>query len=285
MGANDYLTKPASFAVVDARAQTHLKLKRAQLQLKARMEEVRTLAGALEKRNLFIEQVFGRYVTDEIAQALLDTPAGLKMGGESREVTILMSDLRGFTALSESLTPERVVEMLNIYFGEMTGIIWLHEGVIDEFIGDAILAIFGAPIRKGDHCERAVACALSMQLAMGRVNQRLERLGIPPLAMGIGINTGQVVVGNIGSTKRAKFGVVGSPVNVASRIQAVTAGGQVLIAETTASRIGPILSCRGKTALTAKGIRGQLTVHDVTGLAGHYNLSLPVRDGVSAAQS
>jgi len=282
LGANDYLTKPAPFTVVQARTQTHLRLERAQQQLQERMEEVRRLAGALEKRNRFIQQVFGRYVTDAIVQTLLETPEGLKLGGEKREVTILMSDLRGFTSLAESLPPERVIEMLNLYLGEMTQIISQYDGVIDEFIGDAILTIFGAPIRKDDHPERAVACAIAMQLAMARVNERLTSLGIPRLAMGIGINTGQVVVGNIGSTKRAKYGVVGTPVNVTARIQAAALAGQVLIAETTATHVGSILSWHEKKRLVAKGIGEPLTLFDVSGLGGPYNLRL-TKEGASAA--
>jgi class 3 adenylate cyclase/CheY-like chemotaxis protein len=274
-GANDYVTKPVEFAVVQARTETHLRFKQTQEQLKSRMDEIRKLAGSLEKRNEFIRGIFGRYVTDAVVQNLLETPQGLKLGGEKREVTVLFSDLRGFTATAESLPPERVVEMLNIYLGEMTEIISGYEGVIDEFIGDAILAIFGAPLRQEDHAERAVACALAMQLSMGRVNERLAGLGIPALKMGIGINTGRVVVGNIGSAKRAKFGVVGAPVNVASRIQSAAGGGQILLAESTAARMQPILSVRDKQMLSVKGIVEQLAVYNIDGLAGGYNLRLP----------
>jgi class 3 adenylate cyclase/CheY-like chemotaxis protein len=273
-GANDYVTKPAAFAVVEARVKMHLKLKRAQVQLKARVEEVRRLAGALEKRNSFIQQVFGRYVTDTIVQTLLDTPEGLKLGGEKCEVTILMSDLRGFTSLVEGLPAERVIEMLNLYLGEMTQVISSYEGVIDEFIGDAILTIFGAPIRSEDHAERAVACALEMQLVMARVNEQLKHSGSPPLGMGIGVNTGQVVVGNIGSTKRAKYGVVGTPVNVAARIQAAALAGQVLVTESTASHLGSKLSYSEKKLLAFKGITEPLTLYVIEGIGGRYNLRL-----------
>jgi adenylate cyclase len=271
-GANDYVTKPAAFAVVEARVKMHLKLKRAQVQLKARVEEVRRLAGALEKRNSFIQKVFGRYVTDTVVQTLLDTPEGLKLGGEKCEVTILMSDLRGFTPLVEGLPAELVIEMLNLYLGEMTQVISRYEGFIDEFIGDGILTIFGAPIRSEDHAERAVACALEMQLVMARVNERLQRLGTPSLVMGIGINTGEVVVGNIGSTKRAKYGVVGSPVNVAARIQAAALAGQVLITESTASHLGSKLSYSEKKLLAFKGITEPLTLYIIDGIGGRYNL-------------
>jgi adenylate cyclase len=277
LGANDYLTKPAEFGVVQARIQAHLRLKRAQEQLKGRMSEIRRLAGDLEKRNRFIQQIFGRYVADEVVQNLLETPEGLRLGGEKRQVTILMSDLRGFTATAERLAPERVVEMLNVYLTEMTEVISGYKGVIDEFIGDAILSVFGAPLRQDDHAERAVACALSMQLAMARVNEQLRQISMPELEMGIGINTGQVVVGNIGSAKRAKFGVVGTPVNVAARIQATTAGGQILIAEATAAHLGPLLCYREKQTLVAKGITEPLTVYIVEGLGGNYNLRLPVK--------
>src|SRR5205823_2635207 len=129
---------------------------------------------------------------------------------ESRTVTLMMTDLRGFTTLCEGLPPESVVAMLNRYLATMTEVIVRHHGTIDEFIGDAILAIFGAPFAARDDAERAAACAIEMQLAMDSVNLWNSRNGYPRLEMGIGIHTGPVVVGNIGSEKRSKYGVVGS---------------------------------------------------------------------------
>ena len=149
--------------------QIAVSLKNAELyeQLEERVQE-RT--EQLELRNRLIRQAFGRYLSDDVASALLESPEGLTLGGERRVVTILMADLRGFTTLADRLPPEDTVSIVNNFLGEMTDIIFRHLGTINEFIGDAILAIFGAPLRLGDHGERAVACALEMQLAMEHVN-------------------------------------------------------------------------------------------------------------------
>ena len=172
--------------------------------------------------------------------SLLASPEKLQLGGEKRQVTILMSDLRGFTSVAERLAPEQVVTIINRYLGTMVDVILQYQGTINEFIGDAILVLFGAPICLEDHAQRAVACAMAMQLAMASVNAQNRDEGLPEVEMGIGMHTGEVVVGNIGSHKRTKYGVVGSPVNLTSRIESYTIGGQVLISETTRQNVGPI---------------------------------------------
>ncbi|MEO8425513.1 MAG: adenylate/guanylate cyclase domain-containing protein, partial [Verrucomicrobiota bacterium] len=229
----------------------------------------------LKLRNEFIKQVFGRYVTDDVVESLLNSPKALELGGQKREVTILMSDLRGFTSLAERLTPERVVEVLNIYLGAMAEVIDRYRGVIDEFIGDAVLALFGAPVVRENHAERAVACALAMQLAMDGVNAQLRELNIPPLEMGIGVNTGEVIVGNIGSLQRAKYGAVGSQVNLASRIQSATVGREILISAATARHLQPLLELQREVVFFAKGMSQPMTLYSVTGLRGAYQLRMP----------
>ena len=178
------------------------------------------------RHNRFICETFGRYLTDEVVATVLDSPTGLQMGGEKRKITMLMTDLRGFTSLSERLPPERVVALLNRNLTTIVSVIKQYRGTIDEFIGDAIFVIFGAPIWQEDDAQRAVACAVAMQLAMTSVNEQNKQDGLPEIEMGIGVHTGQVVVGNIGSAERTKYGVVGSQVNLTSRIQSVTTGGQ-----------------------------------------------------------
>jgi adenylate cyclase len=137
------------------------------------------------------------------------------MSGENREVTFLVSDLRGFTALTSRLSPHQVIEIMNRYFEHMVEIIARYRGTVNEFMGDGILAFFGAPLYADDDPERAVACAIEMQNALAEVNAEQRRLKLPELAMGIGINTGDVVVGNIGSERRASYGAVGTPINAA----------------------------------------------------------------------
>jgi PAS domain S-box-containing protein len=202
--------------------------------------ELQRLAEQVELRNRFIRETFGRYLTDEVVATVLESPTGMQMGGEKRKVTMLMADLRGFTSLSERLAPERVVAILNRYLTSMVAIIKQYQGTIDEFIGDAIFVLFGAPIWQEDDAQRAVACAVQMQLAMASVNEHNKEDDLPEVEMGIGVHTGQVVAGNIGSPERAKYGVVGSHVNLTSRIQSFTTGGQILISETTRREVGAI---------------------------------------------
>ena len=252
-------------------------------QLAVKIDEVEALVVHLELRNSFIREVFGRYITDDVVNTLLASPAGLQLGGEKRNITILISDVRGFSSLCERLSPEQVVTILNIYLGAMAEIITGYRGSINEFIGDAILAVFGAPVAGEDHGERAVACALAMQLAMDGVNATLVAQGLPALEMGIGVHTGEVVVGNIGSSKRAKYGVVGSHVNLASRIESYTVGGQVLISESTAAVLGDRLRTRQSFQVLPKGAREAITIYDVCGLAGDPELVL--REPVTTRRS
>jgi len=168
-------------------------------------------------------------VVDEI----IEDPAGRKIGGRRETVTVLMSDLRGFTSISEAMDAEDVVQLLNRFLERMTNIIVGYDGMIDEFIGDAILAVFGVPEKKEDDAARAVACALSMQNVLKELNDEMIAEDCPVLEMGIGINTGSVIVGNIGSEVRTKYGIVGTVINRAARIESNTVGGEVLLGEET----------------------------------------------------
>jgi class 3 adenylate cyclase len=268
LGANDYVTKPLDFPVVIARMQTQLSLKRA-------MQEIQRLAEQLERHNHFIRKTFGRYLTDDVVASLLDSTEGLQLGGENRKVTMLMTDLRGFTSLAERLAPDQVVTILNRYLSAMIEVITRYHGTIDEFIGDAIFVIFGAPIQRPDDAQRAVACAVAMQLAMASVNDQLRGDGLPEVEMGIGVHTGIVVVGNIGSDKRAKYGVVGSHVNLTSRIESYTVGGQILTSEATQQELAALLKIGQQMRIEAKGIDQAHTIYDVQGIGDPYNLFLP----------
>ena len=228
----------------------------------------------VEERD-FIASIFGRYVTEDVAEVLLKSPDALQIGGEKRTVTLIMTDLRGFTTISECLSPEAVVAMLNHYLSCMIDIIIQYGGTIDEFIGDAILAIFGAPLSRGNDVERAVACALEMQRAMEAVNQWNAEQGYPNLEMGIGIHTGPVVVGNIGSEKRSKYGVIGSTANLTSRIESLTVGGQVLISSETAAAIAPQLKVGHQWTVELKGIATPVEIFEVVGIQGTYVVDLP----------
>ncbi|MFK7844863.1 MAG: adenylate/guanylate cyclase domain-containing protein [Rhodothermales bacterium] len=228
-----------------------------------------------QKKAARVRKTFGRYLSDEVVATLLSKPDALKLGGEKRKVSILMSDLRGFSIISEHLPPEQVVDVLNIYLGKMADIIALHNGTIDEFIGDAILVIFGGLITKEDDAARAVACALAMQNGMNEVNESLRKNGLPALEMGIGINTGEVVVGNIGSQTRAKYGVVGSHVNLTARIESYTVGGQVLISDGTRRELDGLVQLGREMKLSAKGYSNPINIYEVEGIGEPYNINLP----------
>ena len=230
------------------------------------ISELSEQKAALEIRNRFITRVFGRYVSDAVVERLLETPDGLRLGGERRTVTVVMTDLRGFTPVAESLPPERVVALLNLYLGTMSEVVLEHGGTIDEFIGDAILALFGAPMTREDDARRALECAVAMQQAMERVNARFRELSLPVMEMGIGVHTGEVVAGNIGSERRAKYGVVGAAINLASRIQGFTLGGQILASEETVLAAGPHVAAGTRFRVKAKGVRDPVSIVEVLGV-------------------
>jgi adenylate cyclase len=243
-------------------------------QLKDSREQLLDLNQELERRNRFIRETFGRYTSDDIVEVLLDMPEGLKIGGEKREITLLMSDLRGFTALVERLEPTVVVALLNNYLSVMVEVIQRHRGTIDEIIGDAIFVLFGAPLVLPDAAERAVRCALEMQQAMLGVNEHNLQKGWPEIEMGIALHTGEVVVGNIGSTKRSKYGVVGQAVNLTARIESFTVGGQVLVSPPLLQTAGPGLILGDVVSVHAKGMRQPLECRELLGHEDHPELSL-----------
>jgi adenylate cyclase len=232
------------------------------------VSELSEQKAALEVRNRFITRVFGRYLSDAVVEQLLETPDGLRLGGERRVVTVVMTDLRGFTATTERLPPESVVSLLNLHLGAMSEIVLRHGGTIDEFVGDAILALFGAPLAREDDARRALQCAVEMQLAMAGVNAQARTLSLPEIEMGIGVHTGEVVVGNIGSEKRAKYGIVGASINLASRIQGFSLGGQILASEAALRAAGPGVAVGVRFSVHARGFRDPVSIAEVLGVDG-----------------
>ncbi len=224
-----------------------------------------SVLDAQDERNRVVG-VFGRYLSDDVVDTLLHQPGGLALGGQKQPVTILMTDLRGFSTLASELPAEQVVQLLNHYLGRMTDIILDHGGTIDEFIGDAILVIFNAPLAQPDHPDRALRCAVAMQQAMAEVNAENVRAGLPTLEMGVGIHTGAAVVGNIGSEKRQKYGVVGTTVNLAARVESHTVGGQVLCTDACLSAASAEVHHSVFRAVHPKGASEPVVLHDVSGI-------------------
>lgn len=227
------------------------------------------MQGGLRQRD-FIRNAFGRYVSPEVAKTLLESPEGLRLGGHKREVTVLMSDLRGYTRFAEHGDPALVMEVLNDYLGRMADLIIEHGGTINEFIGDAIFAVFGAPLDHPDHAERAAAAALAMQRAMAQINLDNAASGRPRFEMGIGVHTGDVVVGNIGSEQRAKYAVVGAAVNLAARVEGCTVGGQIFVTASTLERIRDVAEVADPVRAELKGIEEPVALYELRGLRGRF---------------
>lgn len=218
----------------------------------------------------YIRETFGSYISEAVVTEILESPEGVKLGGELREITILVSDLRGFTRMTDSLEPQRVIQILNRYFEKMTDVIVRHEGTIDEFTGDGILVFFGAPKPSPDHKIMAMACALNMQEALEELNADNALNGWPELRMGIGINSGQLVVGNIGSQKRKKYGAVGTPINVAFRVESLAVAGEVLATPSVYERPVEDLELGSIRQAKIKGFDQPITLRPVISMKQEY---------------
>ena len=225
------------------------------------------LRETLEQRDKFIRSTFGSFLTDEVLDEILAETEGVRIGGERRVVSILFSDLRDSTALSEQMAPVDFIRMLNHYLSEMIEIINAWQGNILDFVGDAIVVVFGAPRENSLSGRDAVACAVAMQRRMGVVNAWNREQGYPEISMGIGLHTGDAILGIIGSETRMKYDMIGRNVNLASRVQGYTEGGQIFATNELldAAGEGVLVNEAGTMYVTPKGIQGQIRLHDIVG--------------------
>jgi adenylate cyclase len=208
----------------------------------------------LEKRKL--KNSIQHYFSPQVVQSILSSPDRLKLGGERREVTILFSDIRSFTTITENTPPEILSRMLHEYFTEMTEEILATDGVLDKFIGDAIMAFWGAPLDQPNHADRAVKTAVGMMKRLRKLQERFENEGLPRVDIGIGVNTGIVTVGNMGSKKRFDYTVIGDSVNVASRLESLNKEynkTHVIISESTKEKLKENFDYRELDSVTVKG--------------------------------
>ncbi len=236
--------------------------------------EIYQLNKQLEVRNELLKKVFGRYFSEDVVSEILEHPEGASLGGKKREICVLMCDLRNFTALSERLDAEQVTSLLNVFFGKMIEAISIYHGTIIEFLGDGLLAVFGAPIESVSQSDDAIAAAISMQNEMVDVNQYCKEHQIPEIEMGIGLHRGDVFVGNVGSEKMMRYNVIGSAVNVCSRIESCSVGGQILVSDAMIKHAKSVVFVRREVEVMVKGLQDPVIVREVDGIEGIYTLEL-----------
>ena len=210
-----------------------------------------------ERHSRRIRAMFSNYITTAMVNELIKNPELARLGGERREITVLFSDIRGFTGFCERHEPEEVVALLNEYLGAMTDVILKWGGTLDKFIGDAIMVFWNAPLLCQDHAERALRCALEMQARLAQLRERWDREGKPELSCGIGINTGEVIVGNIGADgKKMDYTVIGDQVNLASRVESLTRrfDADILVTEMTLDRVRGALAAGTLCGMEIRGL-------------------------------
>jgi len=222
-----------------------------------------------ERDKRFIKKAFRHYLSERVMEQVLVNPNMLRLGGERRTLTVLFSDVRGFTTFCEKNPPETVVPLLNEIMGVLSVPIRKHDGTLDKYMGDAIMAFWGAPIpQKEDHAFRAVCCALDMQAALRRISEQKSALGLQTLRMGIGINTGDMTVGNMGSAELFDYTVLGDEVNLGARLESETRkwDADIIISETTYELVQNHIQCERLGETTVKGKVKPVTIYKVVAL-------------------
>lgn len=226
---------------------------------------VHYIKGLREKN--FIRQAFSTYLSPSVVNQLIEFPEQLKLGGEERDITAFFSDIQGFTTISEQLSPEALVELLNEFLTEMTDIILAHNGMVDKFEGDAIIAMFGAPNILENHAEAACRASIDMQKRLVTLRESLRSRGLPELKMRIGLCSGKAVVGNMGSKHRMDYTMMGNTVNTASRLESASKayGTYTLIANTTFIAAGKTIAAREIDSIRMKGKNESITAYELLG--------------------
>jgi adenylate cyclase len=224
--------------------------------------------AAAARRSREVRAVFSRYVSDVVVSRLLESPAALDLGGTETEVSVLFSDIRDFTSHTERMSPHDLVAQLNEHFAAITELIHGEEGTINKFIGDAVMAFFGAPLPQPDHAARAVRAGLAMLEAVERLNVDRRAQGRPEWAIGVGIASGPVIVGNVGSARHADFTVIGDTVNLASRLEGENKalGTRILVSEATAKALGENFSLRPRGEVKVKGKEKPVAVFEIVAM-------------------
>jgi class 3 adenylate cyclase/ActR/RegA family two-component response regulator len=271
LGAIDYITKPFMPSLLLKRIEVHLLVERQKEILKIQQRK-------LEIFNSSLKNAFSRYLSPAVVDEIIQDPSKLTLGGEKREMTVIFTDIQGFSTIAEQLEAARLVSLLNRYLSTMSGIITENLGTIDKYVGDAVIAFFGAPLRQENHAALACRSALKMKEAEKELNRKIveERLSPLPLFTRIGINSGSMVVGNMGSENKLNYTVMGNAVNIAARLEGVNKQyrtGGILISEFTRNETGDEFICRSLDRVRVAGISSPVRIYEITGF----------RDGTSPA--
>jgi adenylate cyclase len=229
------------------------------------------------KRPLAGNPAFRQRLSDKIAPLLAENYSAAA-SVEEKEVTVVIGDLRGFTSIAENYSPRDVADMLNRYFTIMCKIIYRHGGVVDKFVGDSIMALFGVPVSSGNNIEQALCCAVEMQIAMNEFNAENKKRSIPDQFMGIGINTGTVLAGRVGSELHSEYTVIGNEINMTSRIEAYTLRGQILISSNTYAKAQDLVTVKDPMHISVKGKRDPLIIYELLAIGPPHNLKVPGRE-------
>jgi adenylate cyclase len=212
-----------------------------------------------------VKKLFGRYVSKDVFNQLMAHPDRAELGGQRRDMSVLFSDIRGFTTVTEKGNAEALVTQLNEYFSRMVEIVFHHQGTVDKFVGDMVMALFGAPVDDPNHAEHAVAAAIDMVRELSELNSRWAARGIPQLDIGIGINSGDMIAGNIGSSSIMSYTVIGDNVNLGSRLESLNKdyGSRIIISDASRTRLTGSYDIRPLGDVVVKGKTKPVAIYEV----------------------
>jgi class 3 adenylate cyclase len=272
LGAVDYITKPFAPALLLKRIEVHLLIENQKKALLLQTRILETQRRQLEYYSKNLKKAFDTYLSEEVVQRVIADPSLLHLGGSRQNMTVIFTDIQKSTSIAEKLKPENLVSLLNRYLTGMSDILMEQGGIIDKYVGDAIVGFFGAPSVQPDHASRACASAILMKRRERKMNQAFLREGITPLPLRsrIGINSGDMVVGNMGSERRLCYTVMGNEVNIAARLETINKqfGSWIAISESTRSAIGEDFLCRRLGRVALAGISAPVTVYELLDFAG-----------------